>query len=393
MIWKNKGHEYEDLENELLRIQRVYLWGIGKKGKDLMLLSSLIEEKTGWEICAIDSDERINTEDIGDYRIHSPKFLYEHFAENSAIVVVCPSGTDRRMIISDLQSMGIKDNSIVTHERFLNVFLPVHLLYKGGILFFPSQNILPSNLCNLNCEMCLNFYPYIKKITCYSLEEVKKDIDYFFFAVDLVLRFEITGGEPFLYKYLIDVLGYIDDQYRDRIIRLEVVTNGTVIPSEDLCQFLAQKEIYVILDDYTDSLNEEFKQNRKTIEERLVKHNVWYRNNKAESWIKLYPVDREEALTLDEKAMLFDRCNNPFSTIEKGCISLCNYNLYAQKAGLVQRNTNDFYDITRFDKSKKAELMEFRLGYSDRGYSELCGNCYGFCAMDRYKPAIQVHRQ
>ena len=49
------------------------------------------------------------------------------------------------------------------------------------------------------------------------LDQVKKDIDIFFSVVDYIMLFHISGGEPFLYPYLKELVTYIGENYRDKI--------------------------------------------------------------------------------------------------------------------------------------------------------------------------------
>jgi hypothetical protein len=140
------------------------------------------------------------------------------------------------------------------------------------------------------------------------------------------------------------------------------------------------------------ALDGDSKQTRQTIVNKFREHCVDYCDNYVDKWFKIYPA--KEQKKQDELTNFFDRCANPWSTIERGRISACNYELYAQKAGLVEGVDDDFFDLTNYDKANKRQLVEFRLRYNNRGYTSFCEKCAGFSVInhDFYYPAIQAER-
>lgn len=183
----------------------------------------------------------------------SPEELWKKEKENY-FVVICATPSGATEIKKGLLEHEIKEEDIYDYSYFLYTYLPIYFMYVKNKLFFTSENIIPSTVCDLNCRSCLNFNPYIKKHIVDSLEEVKADIDAFFGQVDLIYRLQISGGEPFLYKELGHVLEYIYENYKDKVIRLETVTNGTIVPSDELCRILKKCKVTVFLDDYRKTL-------------------------------------------------------------------------------------------------------------------------------------------
>jgi len=396
MKWNNKSHEFDSIGRFLASVKHVYFYGIGGHLKEIW---ECIECGREWfsdiSFSFVDRNENLQSVGFCGQRIISPRELYEALDEENDkyLVVACPLGKTGDEIRDLLIANGVKEDKIAMGFDFLFTLIPIYFLYKYDKVFFTSQNIVPSSACNLNCRECLNFNPYIKKPVVYSLENVKKDIDVFFNAVDLIWRFQVTGGEPLLYPYFKEVLEYIDDNYRDRIFRLETVTNGTIIPNDEICEFLAKRKIFVFLDDYTLSLQNEHKKIRKDIERKFESFGVRYLNNYVDRWFKIYPGTKKQS---EEELMdFFNSCANPYSTIENGKISACNYMLYAEKAGLLEGCKDDYYDLTDYDVSKKKELIEFRLRHNNKGYTSFCNQCAGYYLINEnwYYPAIQVEKR
>jgi hypothetical protein len=52
----------------------------------------------------------------------------------------------------------------------------------------------------------------------------------------------------------------------------------------------------------------------------------------------------------------------------------------------------EVYDLTEFTVEKKKELVEFRLGYTTKGYTNFCKKCRGFTPKnsEKMEPAAQA---
>lgn len=392
--WENKGHELDHIGKLLQGKKHVYLYGIGGVAQEIINVLNGLEQWVDWQVHFVDCDEEKQCKGYKGRKVISPT---EFFSENKSdyFVIICPNGKTGDEIYKNVRSSGINDGLIFMGEYFLYNYLTIYFLYEHDMVFFTSQNILPSNVCNLNCRDCLNFTPYIKKPIIYSLENIKKDVDLFFNAVDLIYRFQITGGEPLLYPHLREVIEYIHDNYKEKILRLEIVTNGTVMPTDEQCKLFNEKKVHVFLDDYRNALKDKLKKIREEIRQKFIDFKVDFEDNYVDKWFRLYVPERREFIAKEQDLIrLFNACGNPWSTIEQGKLSACNYSLYAMKAGVVGFNDSedDYFDLTKFDSSKKSELIEFRLRYNKKGYVTLCSKCSGWSAVNKVwcSPAIQV---
>lgn len=394
MRWETKGHEFDKTGSMLAQVQQVFLYGIGGNAQELLNIITQGAKWIQWDVHLVDRNMALQDSGYNGFSVMSPEKFYEMPKENY-IVIACPLGKVGDEIAALVESHGVPKHRIFKGDDFLYTYFSVYFLYAHNMVFFMSQNIVPSSACNLNCRDCLNFNPYIKKPTVYSMQELKASLDLFFQAVDLIYRFQVTGGEPLLYPHLQELLSYIDENYRAKIMRLETVTNGTILPTDELCEFFAAKDIYVFLDDYTTALPEGQAELHDTVLKKFQTYGVKYADNHVEQWFQLYPASKGRVeFDEDELCALFDACGNPWSTIEQGKITACNYALYAYKAGIVPFEDEDYYDLSTFKESKKSELVEFRLRYNKRGYTALCQNCEGFSTINKKwcEPAIQAEK-
>ena len=75
----------------------------------------------------------------------------------------------------------------------------------------------------------------------------------------------------------------------------------------------------------------------------------------------------------------FNDCAIPFNANEYGRMYLCSYANFAIKAGLIEDDDNEHFDLNVDMTSENIKkLNEFLLGYSKKGYSKLCERCMGW---------------
>lgn len=361
MKWMSRGHEYDAYWNEIRDVRSVYLFGAGLTGKSVKCLLQDKLELLGF----IDCDERKQ----GSMMEGLPVFRSDEavYDRHTAVIVTVSPGMSAE-VLDDL-----KKKNIPAYD--MHVFLPVYFMYSRDELVMTSLSYLPTTVCNLRCKNCLNFAPYIKRQTFRNIDRLKADMDLLFSKIDHIILFHISGGEPFLYPKIEEFLAYVGGRYREQICRLEITTNGTILPSEDVCRTLKNYGVGVVLDDYRDALPK-YRDIFVSICERFEKYGVSYRIQKAESWIALNPTQPPKNFSEKETQEHFSLCGVPWQEYREGRFYLCNYSAYAAVAGLYQVKENEWFSIEN-DFNKK-ELMEFRLGYSEKGYVEFCRQCDGY---------------
>ena len=398
MKWHNKGHEFDKIAQPLVQADTAYFYGCGKFAEEINDVLESMKSYIGWKILFIDRDKEKQKKGFHSWTVISPETFFAQEKENF-IVVDCVLAGQGEEIRTFLLEKGVPSNRIYKGWDFLYRYFSIYFLYAADKVFFTSQNIVPSTVCNLNCRDCLNFTPHIKKHIVRDIEMLKNDVDLFFNAIDYIYRFQVTGGEPLLYKHIQELFEYIDEHYRKKILRLETVTNGTVLPTDEFCSFLREKNIFVFLDDYTMSLPEEQNKCRAEVKAKLQNYGINFSDNYVEKWFRIYtPENLPSKKSDDELVKMFVRCGNPWSTIEGGSITACNYSLYAVKAGVLswsEYHGNDFFNLADYTPDLKHELIEFRLGFNERGYVSLCEKCNGFSTINppAVKPAIQATRR
>lgn len=383
MKWRNKGREFDNYADLLTKKRDVFIYGAGKRGRTIHDILDHCNRWLQWNASFADRDAGKRASGYCGRPVVDPGALYSRNPETSLIIVCLPNPVEVLRLLGKFAEAGfVFMRDVFVCEPFIEKYLPIHLVCQYNVVFIPSLNIVPTTVCNLNCQACLNFNPYIKKHTTYDMPSLRRSVDDFFAAVDAIHRFQVTGGEPMLFPGTGELLAYVDGKYRDRIIELELVTNGTIVPSEDLCRLLARHNVFVYLDDYRCTVDQA-RENFPKIVELFDRFNVRHVQNRYDLWFDLSPDTTDNShMSEEELAAYYDGCDCPYTTLVNSSLTSCNYAHYAAKAGICPDSPDNYFDLRLVTPENKKELVEFRLRYNARGYHDFCKQCLGF-AYDR----------
>lgn len=382
MKWRNRGHEFDDLGAVFQTHRQIHIYAVERVARDAAAKFALLGECP----CFIRplpargaGLEKIRSL-INRLTTHERRSLKSVCREPEGKIVLLPRCyAGEKAVLDPLLKSGFAFNRTVFWlEDFLRTYLPVYALYVKNIVYFPDISFIPSTKCNLNCKCCLNFTPFLKTMRDEPIERLKSEIDLFFSRIDCIGMFHVSGGEPFLYPHIEELLSYVGERYRDRIHELAVTTNGTREISDGLCTVLKKYSICVICDDYTRTLRK-YKGEFKKLLECLRRHHVCFRINRVRWWIDLAPESTDNSKMTDDELVSFcDACAVPWAEYHSGKLYSCNYAHYAEKADLVPQGTTEYIDFSTLDDTQKKELVEFRAGYTKKGFMEFCKKCAGF---------------
>ena len=389
MKWNNRGHEFDEIGASFQKNSDLYIWGTDSVAADLVtrlkalkLPVRIVDESGTWCIlgwCGLD--------------VISPAQVLN--VPEGKTVLVSAYGQGLEDIFTRLCSAGFqRDKTCFSAIDFRENWLSVYAVYVNDTVYFKDISFIPSTVCNLNCECCLNLTPYLKRMHSEPIDMLKGQIDLFFSKIDYIGLFHVSGGEPILYSHFKELLTYIDEHYRTQIHQLATTTNGTREYPDDVCQMLKEHHVLLISDDYTDALPE-YKDFFFSLMARLERNGVWFTKNKVESWIDLAPERTDNSgMTPDELRCFYSACGIPYREYFGGRLYACNCAHYAEKAELCVCDETEYFDFSTMAASQKKELVEFRLGYTEKGYVEFCKRCAGFFNNPYKKqPAVQAPRR
>ncbi len=382
MKWQNRGHEFDEIGSIFQANRQIYVYGMEHDaqaiaaqlaflGEEVRTLTPLPGRGSGLK--------KIST--LANWLRRPERQGKECITGNSQgkIVLLPESYARDKAIITELSKIGFKLNqTLFQADRFLRTYLPIYALYVKNLVYFPDISFIPSTKCNLNCKCCLNFTPYLKKMEDEPVARLKQEVDLFFSKVDYIGMFHISGGEPLLYPHLGELLTYIGTKYRQQIYDLAVTTNGTRNIFDGLLDIFGKYHISVICDDYTRTLPQ-YKVTLKKLISDLKNKNICHRVNKVRRWIDLAPdITDNSGMSEDDLIRFCNACAVPWREYHSGRLYACNYAHYAEKAGLGTCDATEYLDFTTLSREQARELIEFRAGFTEKGYMEFCKHCAGF---------------
>lgn len=286
-----------------------------------------------------------------------------------------PEDNEKVIITTDAYRMEYK--------KYLEAKNIKHTLYKNIVSIWPFKylnkvhifqtDIMVTQRCNLNCTHCNMFIPHYDSPGHQELDNIIKDIDLYFSIVDYVSILHLVGGEPFLHPNIENIVRHILVRYSDKVDKLTITTNGTVIPKESMLNLLKEHDVVLSVSNYTDKLVKLQSKVTKTIEiykELGIKHFV--RSNIE--WYDFGDLRIKKGMGTDELINHFDNCTAPFRGLHNGKFYYCHLNTSAVLTKLFPLHKNDYVEL---ENVSQESLIKFDLGFTELGYITFCDNCNG----------------
>lgn len=219
--------------------------------------------------------------------------------------------------------------------------------------------------CSLNCKKCSNLIPCYKKRSDYDTDILIKSINKFLSCINYIVFIRILGGEPFLNKDLSKILEEVLKS--DKIQRIEIVTNGTVIPKDKkLLDILKNNRIIVSVSEYP------IVDYNKLIL-FLKKNNIKYRIDKMNFWMD-YGKPNKRNKSNKELIKQYARCNNVCKSLVNGQLHLCPRSSHGTDLGIITNNEDDYVDLLD-DKISDIEKRKKLIRLFKKKYIVACDYC------------------
>ena len=254
--------------------------------------------------------------------------------------------------------------------------------------------------CNLKCKLCAVYAPYYKDPFHPTLEYLLMCIDRYFEIVDRIRLFSISGGEPLLRADLPQILQRVQ-QYEDRIERLEIITNGTMIPSDELIDKLCAFKIKLnlLVDNYgpdksvnAEAASEKFK---KVEGANVVLRDYHSADMHCGGWVNYGISQNSVKKSTEEAKKLFAVCSYPqkldfCTSMVAGKLYSCTQLRRLIELGKIESDPSEVFDL--FDPNQSDESIRERIkALYTVDMLSACAYCNGICDDSiRYPAAEQL---
>lgn len=253
--------------------------------------------------------------------------------------------------------------------RFLVIVL-INMLLRSGmlkhhILIMPYLELCITTKCSLRCKHCANFIPHYGKGENLSLDEIFIPLTKLLNAVDFISNFRILGGEPFLHPFLPEIIEFC--MSNRKFDHVEIVTNGTILPSDNILATLKKYQVVVYISNYGDVVK-----NRNRLIQLLKKNNIAFLFDSSFWWEDL-GVGTKFTYSLNEVKNIYKNCNMICKTLFHAELHVCPRSSHGTDLGFVKKYHKDFVDILSF--SSKKSLRKAIFEFYEKDYIEACYHC------------------
>lgn len=392
MKWRNKGHEFDHIARDIVedfndKERKIYIFGAGVCGERLRL----IMEKTGCFAGFIDNDKRKQELGVNGVSVISLQKFLE--CEGRGLIIIAADKRNIPAITLQLDAAGLKaKKDFYEQQEFMKSVFPILSVYANNQAYIELAQICLTERCTLKCKKCAHgCYAVDINNQDMSIKMAKESADYFFSHVDIIEEFVLIGGEPFLYKELEEIIEYIGMRYRNKIVIFSITTNGTIIPDRSILELCRKYDVTIRISDYSVAmhwLEEKYEKLKSRLESNGVLYTV---SDKENLWMDygFETVDRKWCV--NELIRVCDQCRTPCREIRGSRFYYCvmarsiSDNL---KLGLGEKDYLDLHSLTKEDKKI---LLEYQMGFSEKGYLDMCNYCRGAEAKQYPIPAaVQV---
>lgn len=316
--------------------------------------------------------EVLNPEKLDDYRnaniiVASADFFYEivEMLEEKGIYNLFDM---IEMLKMTLPKEKLSNRALEMYDNRQNYINIVRSMGEGKLVFSRIQYVV-SERCSLKCRDCTHLMQYYQRPQDIDLQKFKVAFELLLEHVDSIAELRILGGEPFMNRDMGEVIEWYHDD--NKIQRISVYTNGTIIPSKAVLKVLQRNKVKVHISNY--------KTNEEQIE-KLVKvfneYHIQYFVRVYDTWQDAGGVEFRD-YSLEQMKDLFSNCfeQNCF-TLLKGQLHRCPRSAHAMNLGAMPDVKEDYVDLLHWDGTR-TELIEALRKLQKRSWIEACNYCGG----------------
>lgn len=381
----NPGHELDNewtiLREKLDRVRKIYIWGAGIIGRQVF--EQLRRFVMPVDVAAfIDNNaEKQNSKYFGKEVLSFDDFLNQNNSPIDVVIIISISSYHYHEVADQLNKNEIKN--YIFYDELENKILPIIAAYKYNMSYMSLAQIVVTERCTLKCKKCAHgCYAVNKNADDMSIDEVKRTADIFFHKVDYIEEFVLIGGEPLLYKELPEAIEYIGCRYSKHIGTISITTNGTIIPNQKLLDACKRNNVLFRISNYTNAIPRMHDQYEKLCNTLKV-NGIDYMLSKADvKWID-YGFDYINEEIIPQKLIeRFDSCQTLCREVRGNKLYFCIQARTVSDNLSFHEIDDDYLDLEKLaGEDWKKKLLEFNLGYSEKGYLTMCHRCHGMDAV------------
>ena len=366
MKWTNKGHEFDSIAEKICNSRHEFIiWGAGTFGE--AFFNEFCNEIS--IVGFVDSNIMKQGLTKCNREIWNPSVLE---SDKRRIVLVSTGWTAE--VFASLEKMGYEHGYNYFH---IDEFITIYRMYKKNELCVSNLNVNITEFCSLRCQKCSALNPYIKDKKHYSIVEIEHMLDVYFRWVDNVSILGLVGGDAMTHPAFNEILEMVGEKYyRKSVGNIEVYSNAVILPDKLSVELFKKYDVIYRFTDYGE--NTYGKQKCGQVANLLKENGIRYDWAKFERWSDCgYPQESNGITSENALQKFYNKCDR------RSCQGLlgtklfyCGMAIGAERTGYCKAIDTDYFELEQ-EKMNKMELMEFMLGYNEKGYITYCKKCNG----------------
>lgn len=174
-------------------------------------------------------------------------------------------------------------------------------LMNRELVQIPRLVVVLTERCTLRCKECDNLMRHFKSPKELNDDVIKDSLRKIIDAVDVLSCCELIGGEPFLANSLGRVINFLLNE--EKVMRIEITSNGTILPKQEDIPLLCNDKVTVRLSDYRNIVDQSrfidcMKENGIKLES--MPKGMWLANGSVE----------QRGRSADKLLQQYDRCSS-----------------------------------------------------------------------------------
>ena len=177
------------------------------------------------------------------------------------------------------------------------------------------------------------------------------------------------------------------------MIIFAITTNGTIIPGQKVLDMCWKYHVLIRISNYSAQLKYLEKKYAKLME-ALDQNQVKYvLSDSDHQWMNYGFETVDRGGKEEELIRVFDKCKTPCREIRGGRYYYCVMARSISDNLGFGLGEDDYLDFRKLNKEDKKILLEFEMGYSEKGYLDMCNHCNGAEAVNYPIPAAEQMRR
>ena len=225
-------------------------------------------------------------------------------------------------------------------------------------IFLKRLELDVTSKCSMKCKCCSNMMQYYDKPCDIDKNTVINDLKRVLELVEWIDEVLIIGGEPFMYKDLGYVLNEIEKFFwgvENKIGRIELVTNGTIVPNVEVLDELSRCNVMISISNYGEK-----SKNLLPLINELCRFKIDYYVMDIPYWVYVEQYVDAKRILADEELLIKRKegCCTLHRVVDQGKFYLCCHIKSLDQLHAISDEAKDCY-VNIYNHEAKEQIAKY----------------------------------